>query len=829
MTEFFIRIYRFLQNHRAICWISMVVLFLFCGYFAMQIHLEEDLNKLMPSSRNEDGSTKLAFSDLKIKDKTFLLFHGEKETTPDEIAEVCDAFVDTLLSADNKLDKDKQSIGDVFYQLPEELIPDAIDYMIQHFPAYIDTTVYAQIDSLLTPEHMARQMQANRNDLQGEFGQMYPELIEMDPIGLRSVLLEKFKPMFSGSKGGYKIIENHIFVPDSTVCLAFITPKYSATNTGQGSAMFETMNKAIDAFKVSHPNVTISYHGTPASGYYNSSQIKHDLTTTIGGSLIVVLVFIMICYRKADTLPLLFLPILFGTLFGLAAMYFIKGQFSLLALGIGAVVLGVALSYALHVLTHYKYVGDPERMLRDQVKPVFLSCLTTVGSFMGLIFVRTDLLRDFGLFATLAITGTTLFALIYIPQMLRKDTVERNVKMFGFVERINAYPFDRKKSLLIGILAIVIICICFIFTESNMFDADMHNLGYKEQSVTASEQLLREKTFTGKKQKYFASSGHTMEEAIERFGQLSNTLDSLQRVGLVKNFTHTDLIFVPLKTQQTRIDAWKKFWTGKRLEKIRQLIAQTAPKAGLEAGAFDSFFEAATAEYKPDALYKTGLIPEGYLSTMMEKSLGGDYLCYTSVRCKNDTVHSKGTDYYRICDAVAQHPKLLVLDTYYYTTDTLLGMNNDFNVLQWVSMLFVLIVLAFSFRFDVKLTLLGFMPILLSWLVVLGSMNIFGIKFNMINIIISTFIFGIGVDYSIFVMNGLTEGERDTHLLDYHKTAIFFSALILVVTISSMLLAGHPAIRSVGFPTLVGLLSAVILSYVLQPAIYRRIKIKRKK
>ena len=55
-------------------WLSMVFLFLFLGYFSSEIYLEEDLNKLMPSSRNEDGSIKLAFSSLRIKDKTFVLF-----------------------------------------------------------------------------------------------------------------------------------------------------------------------------------------------------------------------------------------------------------------------------------------------------------------------------------------------------------------------------------------------------------------------------------------------------------------------------------------------------------------------------------------------------------------------------------------------------------------------------------------------------------------------------------------------------------------------------------------------------------------------------------
>ena len=171
---------------------------------------------------------------------------------------------------------------------------------------------------------------------------------------------------------------------------------------------------------------------------------------------------------------------------------------------------------------------------------------------------------------------------------------------------------------------------------------------------------------------------------------------------------------------------------------------------------------------------------------------------------------------------------MLVLDTYYYTTDTLNQLNADFNVLQWVSMLFVLLVLLFSFHGNVKYTLLGFMPILLSWLTVLGLMAICNMGFNLINIIISTFIFGIGVDYSIFVMSGLTSGGEDFRLLRYHKTAIFFSAVILIVTVSSMLFAEHPAIRSVGFSTLVGMVSAVLLSYVVQPAIFRMIDKKKK-
>ena len=811
MTDVFIHIYHYFRNHRWVCWLSMVALFACFGYFASQLHLEEDINKLMPSSKNEDGTTKLAFADLKIKDKTFLLFEATDSTDVSALTAVCDAFVDSLLA------QDKDSvIGDLFYRLDEDLLPNGIDYLSEHLPAYIDTSAYAQFDTLLTREHFVRQMQQNHDDLLSEVGDLFPELIEMDPMGMRNVLAEQMKPLLSA--GTYQTIDNHFFVPDSTVCIAFLTPRFSSTNTGQGSALFEQLNALISQFATTQPHVRITYHGTPASGYYNSTQIKHDLTTTITGALILVLLFLLFCFRRWDTIPLLLLPVAFGTLFGLSMMYWLKGEFSLLALGIGGVVLGVALSYVLHILTHHQYVGDGEQMLRDQVKPVLLGCVTTIGSFAGLIFINTALLQDFGLFAAFAILGTTLFSLIWLPQMLSSKT---NPASFKWLDRINTYPFDQNKPLLVCVTLFIVVGVGAYLVGGTRFDADMHNLGYLDDMTEYSEQLLREKTYTGDKTKYFASKGTTMEEAIGHFAILDQKLDSLQQLGLVKSYTRTNQIFVPMHVQQERIQAWQDFWTPERLAKVRTLIAQTAPQADLNEEAFDTFFETASRDFEPDSLYAAGLIPEGYQSTLMERSYDGNYLCFTSVRCANDSVRSSESDYIRICDAVSSNPNLLVLDTYYYTTDTLLQMNADFNVLQWLSMLFVFVVLLLSFHFNIKHTLLAFMPILLSWLIVLGYMVLCDVRFNLISIIISTFIFGIGVDYSIFVMNGLT--AKDADKLHYHKTAILLSAVTLITTVGSMLIASHPAIRSVGFSTLVGLLSAIILAYVLQPAVFKKI------
>jgi uncharacterized membrane protein YdfJ with MMPL/SSD domain len=54
-------------------------------------------------------------------------------------------------------------------------------------------------------------------------------------------------------------------------------------------------------------------------------------------------------------------------------------------------------------------------------------------------------------------------------------------------------------------------------------------------------------------------------------------------------------------------------------------------------------------------------------------------------------------------------------------------------------------------------------------------------------------------------------------MLEYHKVAIFFSALVLCIVTFSLIFARHPAIHSIGLSTLIGMASTIMISYTLQP------------
>ena len=145
-------------------------------------------------------------------------------------------------------------------------------------------------------------------------------------------------------------------------------------------------------------------------------------------------------------------------------------------------------------------------------------------------------------------------------------------------------------------------------------------------------------------------------------------------------------------------------------------------------------------------------------------------------------------------------------------------------VLLWglLGLVCLLLVLLLSFR-NIWIALVAFFHMFVSWYVMQGYMAILGLEFNLINIVISTFIYGIGVDYSIFIMEGLlTEARKgEKTMLVYHKVAIFYSALVLAIVTFSLVFATHPAIHSIGLITLIGMASTILITYSLQPWVFR--------
>lgn len=847
------------------------------------MHYQEDISKLLPSAGKNSG-VRFAFNKLRVKDKIFLEFvprglrsdnFGADGVTADSLIVCADKFCDSLLARNNG------DIESVLWKIDDTLIQNAVTFIFGNAPVFLNAEFYPRFDRMLQLPVLDSVMTANTELLSSPQGSAYYDIVREDPLALRNMFFSKADAGGSSEAGGgaqdnpiksadYKLISNHFFAPDSSMALAFLSPSFKSFDSKSGTRLVNNLQKEIAAFEAANPGVEVLFYGSPVQSVFNSKRIKKDLAITVTISLLLICLIIGLCYRKSfggiNALLLLLLPLVYGTAFALGMMYIIQGSMSFISLGIGSLVIGVALSYCLHVITHYAYVHDPVRVIKEQTKPVLLGSITTIGALMGLMFTRSSLLRDFGMFASLVMLGTTFSALLFMPQFFKSVKTKENGeadddgnessgkvdnKAFGLIEKITSYPYH-KKYWLIGLVLIVFAASLIITGGRAKFDTDITHLGYYEPQVVRANKLYTERVMHGMTQKYYAVFAGSLDSALRYNKQIGYICGDLKQKGEITKFSNSSELFLPEDEQNARINFWNNYWSPDRKKAVKNLVVNAGEKAGFEADMFSPFFDILMKEYKPVNLYDAGVLPGSLMSNMIEHT-GNTWLVFTAVKApaekfKNVSKYIAGGGAHGSAagsanpggNDLAKHT--LVVDPFFYTSDMVSIMSHDFNLVLMISSIFVLVVLLLAMR-NIAEALIAFLPMGMSWYIVLGAMAVAGVEFNLINIVISTFIFGMGVDYSIFVMDGLmsenkvagAKGGSETpgdKLLIYHKSAIFFSACMLIIAVVSLMFAVHPAISSIGFSTLVGMISTIMITFVLQPGIYmayNKVKAKLKR
>lgn len=807
MHKIFLPIYRFFEHHKALMYTILVVSSIVFILFGMRLHFEEDITKLLPESNVE---SQLAFSSIQLKDKIYIqVTSADERVSTDVLAQRTDEFIDLLFEKDTA----HHFISNVLYRMEPETALNALDFVLEHIPSFVDTSAYSDFDKAMEPEAVENQMWVNYNLMMEDEDGSITQAIGYDPFNLRSAVLGD---ALEGATNSFNIIDGHFFCPDSTVAIAYLAPAFRSLDSWSATHFSKMLSKAQKEFEASHPDVKVHAHGDPIGSVSNAGRIRADLALTVGISIVLILILIGLCFRSFSFIWEMLLPIIYGALFSMACIYWLKGGMSLMALGLGAIVLGVAISYCLHVLIHHFFVGDPEKMLTDEATPVFLGCVTTVGAFCSLLFTESDLLRDFGLFASFGLVGSTLFALIFLPHFLPKRHANADDKTFQRISRLNNLPFDRKPWFLV--LMVILVIIGIIFSPKVKFDSDLRNLDYNSPAEVEAEGLFNEKNNDGFFHLYFATVSTDIDEALEADKMLMPKIESLKQQGLVHSYT--DMIpklFVTEADQEQRIAAWNAYWTKERKAEAIRMIDKGAKDFGLDPMMFYEFKYLLDAEYEPASLMESGVIPDNLLGNFIECNADNQYMIFTDVAMRFDEKDL-------VTDELVTNPKTFVLEPFYYCKSMVEIIHDDFNIAVGISSLFVLVILLISFR-NIITALLSFLPMVLSWFMVQGYMAILGLEFNLINIVIATFIFGVGVDYSIFITEGLLSeartGSRD--VLTWHKIAIFFSAAILIIVVTSLLFAVHPAIRSIGLITLIGMASTIMISYCLQPFAFRQL------
>lgn len=806
MSLFFQFVYNTIARFR----IAALVLFLgFAGalvYTASHLRLSEDISQVLPQSESIDNMS-FVLSNSRFLDKVvfhFTLTETQAPANPDLLVQFANALSDSLIKncvpgMVASVDKapDQQAMMAVYEKVH--------DYL----PLLLQAEDYATLEQAISREQIQKTLKSNYATLISPVGMATKKMLLTDPLHLNLLGINKIQSF--NVNEGFTLYNGFFLSSDRKHLLLLVTPE-ATNNTSVNKQLFSLVDHYIeDIGQQDMQQVSVTYFGNPVVALGNASRIKSDIMLTVSLAILALMVVITLVFRKKRTFFIIFLPVLFGALFSMAVITLIKGQISAISLGIGSVLLGISVDYALHIYSHFRQNHSKKNLYSDLATPVMLSSITTMAAFFTLLFVNSGALNDLGLFAGISVISAAVFSLVVLPHLLPVQQAEVLPRQ-AFIDRLVSYDLSRVKGL--GWL-VVVFTIVFAFTMQNVgFDADMMKSNYMSDKLKLAEKQLNDITALSKKTIYLVTPGIDEQQALEANQAVFNTLKRMQSEGRIEQATVANSLLPSASAQKNALDKWQTFWHEHR-DSVSTRLKEEGRKLGFKATAFDGFvswIDKPIARITSDSL---SLINPLFLDNYFIRK---DTITaiINVVKVNNDPASIQ-----EVYDVFEDDPSVWVIDKRKLTSDFVGILKDNFNKLIWISVSLVFLILLIAYG-RIELTLITMIPMVASWIWTVGLMGLLGIEFDIFNVIILTFIFGLGVDYSIFMMRGLLqEYKYGKHDLSAYKISIVLSGITTLLGIGVLIFAQHPALKSIALMSIIGILSVIFITFTLLPRVFR--------
>lgn len=809
MERFFLKIYSFFAAHkrRLLAFVLPIALCVFFIYEAKRITPYEDISAFLPYKKNDNPAQSL-YKNLRSQDKIVIVFSSKNASAEgaDYLTEAADDF--TLRYGEKK----PQGAKDEALKIDASVFLTAAQNAVENMPLLLEDADYKRIDSILNKGEFQKIFRDNREQLESYMGPFVQEAILGDPLHFSAPILTKLSAMGSGT--GYKVIGDYLFTQDSTRLIMTLGSEYGGSETKNNARLIQALDEIKDSTIAHYNNLNISLLGAPAVAVSNAGRIATDSLWCAVGALLLILALLGWYFRNLRSIALICLPVLFGVLLGLAYIGLFSQHVSSIALSACCVIFGIGVDYALLYSIRIGYTGSAKEALRDIVKPMVIGNITTVGAFFSLLALTSKGMRDFGLFAAISLVGAILFVVIFLPHWVgEKSYKARDGGWLG--KWANMQP---EKWRALPYILITLTVILFFFSRKVEFSGDFNKINY----VTNEQQELMDEMdiYASKENKtalYAVAKGADLDEALEQNEKLQLFINENVRDGIITRAKGIGGFMLSKAKQRGRIEKWNE-WQAIHKEQIYSVLDEYGEGEGFTEDAFDSFKQLLGSNLQPEeADVKFAPLLNSALKEYVTINEDGNALIMNILYLSKENLEQ----IYERFEAGGFKDGAFLFDSVSMTRRMLANLKQDFNKVLGICSLLVFIFLWIAFG-RIEMALIAFLPMALSWIWICGIMAIARVDFNIVNVILATFIFGLGDDYTVFIVEGL-EYEYNTgkKMLASYKVGVTLSALTMFIGLGALAFAKHPALSSLGIVAVIGMLCVVAMAYVVPPMLFK--------
>ena len=774
---------------------------------ALRVEFAEDIFALLPRDEPVVAEAQLAIQRYQGLERIVVALESDD---PAALAAAVDA-ADASLRGVN-------GISAVVSRIERTAQDDIAELYIGRTPLLFDAPMQQAIEQRLTTPYFESALQRYLDAQAGQEGLTVVDTFRGDPFGFNELTLRRFERL-NGGLDGRSDAQGRILSRDGRFAIIMLEADIPSSDTGRGRELMAAIEAAMPSGVVAH------VIGAHRSSVDNAQVLRDDLNVTIATSVIAILLLFLLVFRAVTPILVTLLSVGFGFAVALGTQGWLHGQLSAITAGFAAVLLGISVDYAVHLVTTYGSLeGDRDSRARAALhhvaRPGFIAMVTTVLAISMLRFSSFDGLLQLAEMAVAGIAGALAFAFVAGAQILRRFGPKPRAALgiSNFIGLLQAARHKARWLLLGGMLGLTVVFAAF--APSVGFDGDVMNLDGKSDRTRESEASVA-KAFGQEtlSRTLVVSGGGNLEAALRASDLVARDLHQL-------NARHESIAWVlpASETQRENIARWRRFWNDARLESLKKAMAAAKakhPNDGREIsfsverlpGAFPSFFDTLQPEADPDTLDPAKLHDRPIWQLLGHFMSEQDGRVYAGTTAQLDAS--------TIGELKARQPGAIVLNKAAFVSRMLEFIRGDLLLMGGLSLLLVVVVLTLTFRRP-RDVLIALVPVAGGMAWTLGLMSLLGIPFNIINTLVTVFVAGLGIDYGIFFVQtyrGSTSAANADARLKLAGAGVLVAALTTLFGFGSLALANHPALFSVGITTGIGVASALLLTLLVVPTL----------
>ncbi|MBN2528008.1 MAG: MMPL family transporter [Deltaproteobacteria bacterium] len=587
-------------------------------------------------------------------------------------------------------------------------------------------------------------------------------------------------------------------------------PTKPATDMDFGRALVEKVKQLIEKSNP-HRNksMRVEVAGSYRNRYLEYTNIVTDIFSSIGVSIGLILVIIVVFFRRVRSLLLIIVPLLCGITLSVALTALTLGRLNMVTALIFAVLLGLGIDFGVHMTTRYLDERGKGKSLYESLSLALLQTgraivtagLTTAAGLGVLVLAEFKGFSEFGIIATIGILTCLVTYIVLLPalaSLLEKVSVPKpwRRKMLSF-DASAPHPTPSLK------IWGTMLAIVALLTAGGIYLGSQIEFEYNFSNLKSQKKISANIKY-GKTLSQSSSPVVVVVDDQEKAKKLTRYLEDIKenargKDSLLKN-VFSIYSFVPdNQEEKLKLLAQLNEYVDEALalrklkEKTRQRLEEILP------------WTKATkirAEDMPDWVKGKFTQKDGTLGTMV-------YLFPSVYEYETDEM-AVFYDAYHIID-VPGVGKVRPTASGFILVEVIRAVQRDGVMMTIVASIAVFIILLFDLR-SFKGALVTFIPLLVGLVWTAGMMKLLGMKIGLYNMLVLPMLLGIGIDAAVHFYHSYLEYGAGSlrYVLKTTGIAVFVASATTGVGFVGMMIVSHDGLRTIGNLAIAGTVTSLI-------------------